>query len=106
MPAAKQKKKEGKWWLIAQLPPLKPGSALGLEFLRELEDSEAEEVRAANSLLAGLASAAAYARLVELYKQLDSARRKTTSAKRMATDMNRIARALGRADGCGSRAIR
>ncbi len=82
------------WWLIAQLPPSKPESKFDLELLREVEGAELDEALAANALLARLASAAPYARLVELFQELDAARGRRASLARKAADMNRVARAL------------
>lgn len=94
---AQQETDEETWWLTAALPPLKPDSKFELEFLREVKGEELEEARAANALLTRLASAAPYARLVELYQDLDQGRRREkASAKRKAADMNRAASALAK----------
>lgn len=85
-----------KWWLITQLPPSKVGSKGDLEILREVESDELEETRKANALLTRLAGAAPYARLVELYQEIELAIGRGSSPKRTAADMNRAVRALGK----------
>lgn len=82
------------WWLVAQLPPSRPESSLELSLLRELEGEELTQVREANALLARLASAAPYARLVELYEKLVAVRGRSAAPPRKAADMNRAAHAL------------
>lgn len=84
----------GGWWLVAQLPPSRPESSLELSLLRQLEGDELTQVREANALLARLASAAPYARLVELYEKLVAARGRSAAPPRKAADMNRAAHAL------------
>jgi hypothetical protein len=61
------------WWLVAQLPSAKPGTKFELEILREVDGDELADARRANALLNRLAQAAPYARLVELFQQVEAA---------------------------------
>jgi hypothetical protein len=74
---------------------LNPESTLDSELLREVSNAEEQRTRQANALLTRLASAAPYARLVELYEELEEAFGREASAVRRAAEMNRAARALG-----------
>jgi hypothetical protein len=85
-----------KWWLITQLPPSNAGSQGELDILREVASDELRQTQAANALLTRLAHAAPYARLVELYHEIELAIGRGSSPKRTAADMNRAARALGK----------
>jgi hypothetical protein len=86
----------GKWWLITQLPPSKVGSKGDLEILREVESDELQRTRDANALLTRLASATPYARLVELYQEVELSIGRRSWPKRTAAEMNRAVRALGK----------
>lgn len=82
------------WWLGAQLPPSRPESKADLEILREVSEEEERQTREANAFLNRLASAAPYARLVELYQELEQTRGRDLFPARRASQLNRVARAL------------
>lgn len=94
------------WWLVAQLPPNQVGTALTIDFQREISGEELHRVQEANEILQRLAHAAPYAQLVNLFRRLAEAsmRREGRSATRTASDMNRAVLALSRvaADLAGS----
>jgi hypothetical protein len=103
------------WWLVASLPPSRPGTKAELDILREVTDDELADARRANALLNRLAQAAPYARLVEFYAQLEAALermggKRPSSPTRVAGDLNQAAIALGkvaadpRTRSCGMRA--
>lgn len=85
-----------RWWLATQLPPLTPSVSVALEIIREVAGQELIEINKANSLIGGLARVAPYAKLVDLFRQLQQAATsdERRSAQRMTTDMNRAAIAL------------
>jgi hypothetical protein len=90
------------WWLVAQVPPTRPGTKSDLDILRQLSGDELAVARRANELLNRLAQAAPYARLAELFAQLEAALARgagktPASPKRVAAELNRAAVALGKA---------
>jgi hypothetical protein len=85
-----------RWWLITQLPPLKAGSKADLTIVRQLSDEELNTARKANGLLNRLASAAPYARLVEVFAEVLASLSDRSTAERKAAELNRAVRALGR----------
>jgi hypothetical protein len=90
------------WWLVAQVPPTRPGTKSDLDILRQLSGDELAVARRANELLNRLAQAAPYARLAELFGQLEAALargggKNPASPKRVAAELNRAAVALGKA---------
>jgi hypothetical protein len=89
----------GKWWLGAQLPPPNPATAVTLDIIRRISSPEIDQIRQANALLSRLAAIAPYAKLFELFQQLQQASTPDgkRSAERMAIDMNEAARAISQA---------
>ncbi len=86
---------EERWWLVAQVPAVRPGTAAGIEILRRLTEEEARGAREANAMLKRLAAVTPYARMVELFDELTRAMGSGATAARIAADMNRSAHALG-----------
>jgi hypothetical protein len=90
------------WWLVAHVPATRPGTKSDLDILRQVSGDELAEARRANDLLNRLAAAAPYARLVDLFGQLEAALgrlggKRATSPERVTAELNRAAVALGKA---------
>jgi hypothetical protein len=94
-PQPEESAPEERWWLLAQVPATSPGAQSGLEIQRQLTADELSQARSANALLNRLSSVVPYARMVDLYNEVEFVRSAKASSTRIALDMNRAARALG-----------
>jgi hypothetical protein len=86
------------WWLAAQVRPVAPGQTLAIDVIRQIDATELVEIKNANDLLTGLASASPYAKLFEIATKLNEAARPSSkSVKRRVIEMNKAARSLASA---------